>query len=159
MASNPSWEISDLTMENLDSLSKFVNEQFEFATTSSVEPTHSGLIFNPNFHISDFSNAFLNEERKYPIDFGCPELLTYSAVIRIPKGYEVDEMPKNMNLALPEKGGAFVFACAQVGNTITIQSRFSISQIRFEAKDYKTLREFFTQAARKQSELIVLKKI
>lgn len=159
MASNPSWEISDLTMENLDSLSKFVNEQFEFATTSSVEPTHSGLIFNPNLHISDFSNAFLNEERKYPIDFGCPELLTYSAVIRIPKGYEVDEMPKNMNLALPEKGGAFVFACAQVGNTITIQSRFSISQIRFEAKDYKTLREFFTQAARKQSELIVLKKI
>ncbi len=159
MANNPSWEISNLTLENLDSLSKYVNEQFEFAATSTVEPTHIGLVFNPNFHVSDFSNAFLNEERKYPIDFGCPELLTYTAVIRIPEGYEVDELPKNINLALPDRGGAFVFACTRVGNTITVQSRFSISQIRFEAKDYKTLREFYTQATRKQSELIVLKKI
>jgi hypothetical protein len=159
MANNPSWEISNLTLENLDSLSKYVIEQFQFSTASTVEPTSIGLVFNPNFHVSDFSNPFSNEERKYPIDFGCPEMLTYTAVIRIPEGYEVDQMPGNINLALPDKGGAFIFACTRAGNTITVQSRLSISQIRYEAKDYKTLREFYTQATRKQSELIVLKKI
>ncbi len=159
MSNHPNWDIRDLTLQNLDSLSEYVNEQFEFTTTSGGEPTDIGLIINPNIHITDFSNPFANEKRKYPIDFGCPEMLTYTAVIKIPEGYEIEEMPSSINIKLPEKGGAFLFACKKVGNTITVQSRLSINQIRFEAKKYNSLRDFYTLAIRKQSELIILKKI
>jgi hypothetical protein len=158
-SSYPHWEIKNITLQNLDSLTSFVSEQFEFSSTSEVEPTTIGLIVNPNFHITDFRNPFVNDERKYPIDFGCPELLTYRVVIKIPDGYEVEEMPSSISIVLPDKGGAFMFGCQRVGNTITVQSRLSISQVRFSAKDFDKLRDFFTQATRKQSELIVLKKI
>lgn len=159
MSSHPSWSICNLNLHNLDSLASSVNEQFEFSAASLAEPTSIGLIVNPNFYKTDFSNPFANEQRNYPIDFGCPEMLTYTVVIKIPEGFEVDQMPENISIVLPDKGGEFLFACQKVGNTITVQSRMSIKQVRFEAKDYNILRDFYTQATRKQSELIVLKKI
>ncbi|MDY0198630.1 MAG: DUF3857 domain-containing protein [Tenuifilaceae bacterium] len=159
MSNYPSWSISGLSLQNLDSLTASVNEQFEFSTANLAEPTSIGLIVNPNFHLTNFSNLFVNEKRNYPIDFGCPEMLTYTATIKIPEGFEVDEMPRSISIMLPDQGGEFLFDCQKAGNTITIQSRLSIKQVRFEAKEYNKLRDFYTQAIRKQSELIVLKKI
>lgn len=159
VASNPNWEIRDINFQNQDSLSAYFVESFRLKIKSGAQTTENRMVVNPFLFISDNSNPFSSEERKYPIDFGCPEQSTYTLSLRIPPGYEVEEMPSSTSFALPNKGGSFIMACEQKDGVIEIQTRFNINQVRFNADDYILLREFYAKIIKKQTEPIVLKKI
>ena len=158
-ASNPNWEIRDIKFQNQDSLSANFVESFKLKIDNGAQSAGDRMILNPFLFLSEDSNPFSSEERKYPIDFGCPEQTTYNLTLTIPYDYEVEEMPSSVNLILPNREGSFIMTCEHKNNTISIQSRFMMNQVRFNADDYKLLREFYAQIIRKQSELIVLKKI
>lgn len=152
------WDINNFNIQNLESIDNVFIESFDFKTAYSAQKTSMGLIINPNIYSEEKSNPFSSEERKYPINFGCPLSTTYSINIIIPEGYTVVDKPSNISLKLPENGGGFIFNCTENGNNIVIQSKFYIDQIYFNPDDYRTLREFYAQAYHKYSELIVLKK-
>ena len=77
----------------------------------------------------------------------------------IPQGYKVEEQPKNVVLALPEKSGQFTYSVTTVGSTIMVTSKVVISRPSFNAADYPYLKEFYNQVVAKHAEQIVLKKI
>ncbi len=159
VASNPNWEIHDIKFQNQDSLSAYFSESYRLKIKNATQTTENSMVINPFLFLPENSNPFSSEERKYQIDFGCPEQTTYNLSLTIPEGYEVEELPPSINFTLPERGGSFIMICEQKDNIITIQTRFNINQVRFKADDYKLLREFYNQTIRKQSEPIVLKKI
>jgi hypothetical protein len=158
-ANQPNWLITNLKLDNIDNLNNYVIETYDFAIEKGAQKTSAGLILNPNLFVSDEANQFNSEERKFPIDFGCPRQSTYSLSLSIPSGYMVEEFPSSISISLPEKGGSYKLICTNTGNTIIIESLLKIEQVFFKATDYNILREFFAQVTRKQAELIVLKKI
>jgi hypothetical protein len=157
-ASYPNWEISNLKIDNYDNTLAFLNESYNIKIKGGTQSTNNGILFNPSLFVEFQENPFSNEERKFPIDFGCPQQATYVLNLKIPEGYIVDELPSSISLQIPNNGGSFFFKCEQVDNVISVQSRFNIKQVSFKAEDGKMLREFYAQIIRKQAELIVLKK-
>jgi hypothetical protein len=152
------WEISDFQVANIDSVEIPINESYNIKIKDGAQITPNNMIFNPYILIRNNENPFSSEKRNFSIDYGCPTFNTFTLKLTIPDGFEVDEKPSNVSIKLPDGGGEYIYNCLQNGNVITIQSKFSINNIRFEPHDYIILREFYAQVMRKQSELIVLKK-
>ena len=79
--------------------------------------------------------------------------------MEVPKGYEVDELPKEVVVRLNENNdGIFEYRISEVNSIISLRSRLRISHTFFLPDEYPTLREFFNLVVKKHSEQIVFKK-
>ena len=105
-------------------------------------------------------NPFKEETRNVPINFGYNIEEQYVLKLKIPKGFEVEDMPKPATINLPDKSGSFKFVVQKSGeNQIMVMSRLRVNQPTFSAEFYPYLKQFFDMVAEKQNEQIVLKKI
>lgn len=152
-------EISDIKISNIDSLRRPLNITFDAQFKHGIQSTPIGYIFNPAALFDEESeNLLSDEERKYPIDFGCPIQRTTTFNINIPEGFTVEELPERASLKLPNNWGSYMYSCDHRGGMLTIQSTLNITEVRFKKEDYQLLREFFAQIIKKQSEVVVIRK-
>lgn len=105
------------------------------------------------------NNPFKLDKRIYPISYSTEVMKVFTGQILIPKGYEVESLPQNVRLALPNKGGMFSYTVSHFGNQVFINSRFILNQKFFLPEEYPILRSFYAQAIAKQEEQVVLKKL
>lgn len=101
---------------------------------------------------------FNNKDRNYPVDFSFPFETIIQASFSIPKGYVVEELPKNENNSLPNNAGRFDYGIQIIDNQIKVSSRIQMKKAVFESREYSSLREFYSRIVSKQAEFIVLKK-
>jgi hypothetical protein len=153
------WEYTNLKIENLDSIDMPLIIKYEFKTNDAAQQSSDLCIINPVLFFSHNENPFSSIERKFPIDFGCAENEIYTLNFTIPKGYIIDETPENINLKLPNDAAVFVYKTEQNAKQVTIMYRYNRKQTYFDPEAYSALREFFNKMIKKQSELIILKKL
>ncbi len=79
--------------------------------------------------------------------------------MEVPKGYKIDEIPKSARVKLNENEGLFEYLIGVVGQNIQLQCRLILKKANFMPEDYQTLRDFFAEVVKKESEEIVFKKI
>lgn len=151
-------EYSDVSIENQDSVSKSLTVKYKVKIKGAVQTTPELYVINPMLFFARTENPFSNSERKYPIDFNCPENEIYTLNIKIPENYVVDELPSELNLKLENNNAVFTYSPTVENNTISIRYRYSRKQTHFPVENYNGLKEFFTQFIKKQSDLIILKK-
>lgn len=131
-----------------------------FSYTNNTILDQNTLYINP-FLVKSFSstNPFTAEERKYPVDFGFKRTYTYAAKITIPTEYTIEEIPKNINLSLPNKGGRLQMLVNSKSNLITVSFKLIINKEQYSPNEYFSLKELFKQVTNAQNNsLIVLKK-
>ncbi len=119
------------------------------------------IYFNPfSFHFFE-ENPFKLDERHYPIDFGYKDSYIYSAIIEIPEGYVVEEMPETKAMRMQGNGGSLMFSANQVSDRfINVQCRLSFPKANYPSVFYDALKKFFDEIIAVQSQsLIVLKEI
>ncbi len=104
------------------------------------------------------SNPFKRESRQSLVDFAYPISKTVMARVVVPEGYNA-ELPEGAIVSLPNGGGKFTYSANQVGNTISIISKFNLNQTTFTTQEYTYLRQFYDFVAKKNNEMIVLKSI
>ncbi len=104
-------------------------------------------------------NPFVAEDRNYPVEMPCKTDYQYFLNMEIPKGFTVDELPKQLRLKLNENDGIFEYLATVNGNMIQLKCRLAVWKTVFANRDYKTLREFYSLAIRKEGEQIVFKKM
>ncbi len=153
------WQIDKLEMQNVDKPSQALNEKFELTIAEAAQQAGNRLYLKPLLTEAITENPFKLTERKYPVDFATNVDHTYIANFTIPEGYTVEEMPKNINLVLPENAAKFSFVVGVNGNKIQVMHKFLIRKPVFYAEEYLQLRELYTQMVSKHAEQIVLKKI
>ncbi len=145
---------------SIDSLDKY---EVPLALKYLVEFANDGeeiLYVNPNFGLGYKKNPFASEERTYPVEMPYVQEETITATIEVPKGYKVDELPKQMILKLDPTGNTFYeYRLSQSGNQISFSGKLKIAHTTFKPQEYPLLREFFSQIVKKQNEQIVFKKI
>jgi hypothetical protein len=130
-------------------------------TLSAAEPDDSKkdfLYINPLVvnHLKE--NPYKNESRFLPVELGYPQNSTLTISLKIPEGYEVQELPAGKRLAMPAQMGEFTYMANQANGLVQIRTSIVVKQPTIPSEYYLDLREFYTQIISKYSEQIVLKK-
>ncbi|MEN7548566.1 DUF3857 domain-containing protein [Rapidithrix thailandica] len=149
------YSVDSYTFKNVDDLNKPLDTQLNI-TLEDV--TVGGRVYlNPILESPFTENPLKQEERKFPVDFGCPQSYQFNLTLELPEKYEVEELPQNIKINLPNKGGYFQYLVGKSANLIQLRCVVSISQTMFLPEEYPILKEFINQIVNKQKEQIVLK--
>lgn len=135
--------IQEYEVDRQGSEGKQVVERFDFEIENLK--ADGTVHFNP-FIIRFFkSNPFKAETRNHPVDFGYARTYTYAANINLPKGYRVKELPKELNLGLPDNSGQLRFSCSQVGEAVVLMLNFKLDHTQYTSAGYPYIKEIFEQ--------------
>jgi hypothetical protein len=114
--------------------------------------------FNPMLSKVIKGNPFTAANRQYPINMPYTRNDLYVLQMDIPKGYEVEEMPKPIKVRLNENDGWYQYDFLVDSQSIQLRSRLVLNRASFLPEEYQSLRDFFALIVKKQSELIVFRK-
>ena len=148
-------QVEKVTYDSLSNYDQPMKIQVDF----NFSPEEDIIYMNPLFGLEIKSNPFSASKRIYPIEI--PYLIKeiISLDMEIPKGYEVDEIPKSVRFFLNENEGVFEYIAVKKPDRVQLRCTLHLKKSVFSQDDYDSLREFFAFAIQKQGEQIVLKKI
>jgi hypothetical protein len=155
---NSGLEVSEYELNDKD-LGEPVVEKYSIKDSNEADVIGDKIYFSPLLQFTTKENPFKQEKREYPVDFSFPSKDKYMFNITIPEGYQVENLPKPIALAMDKGYGNFSMAIANTNNQIQITVNLSINTSIIPADDYDTLKEFFKKVIEKENEKIVIKKI
>jgi len=143
----------------IDSLTKFDESLFIGYDIELKEANEDIIYFNPMMGEGLKENPFKSAERYYPVEMPYTVDQTYNLQMEIPRGYVVDELPKQAVVKFNEEEEAtFEYRLSVSGNNLSFRTRLVIKKAFFQPEEYEILREFFALIVKKQNEQIVFKK-
>jgi hypothetical protein len=104
------------------------------------------------------TNPFLSESRFAPIDFGYGDVRIIVGRYKIPPGYNVESLPKDANMVMPDKSVRFKRMLEKEDGYISLHYEIDIKRTHFSKSEYSGLREFFRRMYEMLDEQIILKK-
>ena len=153
-------KVTDYTIENSKTdFRKPVVETFNFISDNVVEILNDKMYINPLLFLTENKNPFKQESRQMPVYLGFPKLLKYNIILQIPDGYQIETLPKSINLTTGENIAFFKSMMSSTNNTIQISIILTINSTIIASDYYDALKDFYKQMIDKQNEKIVLKKI
>jgi hypothetical protein len=155
---NPDWELDAFKTENLKKTYETFKLNFNFSedlTTASANKIYLHSLFSEGIK----ENPFKMKDRYYPVDLSYPEESIVLVNFKIPSNYRIEEVPKNIAITLPDKGGKFMFVLEIDGNLIKVRSHLQVSKAYYTQNEYYLLKAFYNTLVQKQAEQIILKKI
>ncbi len=155
---SPGLTISNLSIQNLDSLNLPVNVKHETSIGNRIDDLGAVISMNPLLFNRMTTSPFKEKERKFPVDFAFPIEERITVQFSIPEGYIISEIPEAMNLVLPEKKGAYRYQVIATQNLVKLITKLTIDEVVFTESEYEILREFYNQIITKQAETIILRK-
>jgi len=153
---NADIEIEEPVIDSLDKYDQPLGIRYKFDLKTEGEDI---LYFNPMFGEAWKENPFKSAQRTYPVEMPYTIDETYLLRLDVPKGYVVDELPKQIMVKLNEDDdGLFEYRLSESNGAISLRSRIRIKRAFFMPDEYEMLREFFNLVVKKHSEQIVFKK-
>lgn len=139
----------------IDSLPLQKTLSFELELTAS---DGEYIYFVPNLFTGLNHNPFLNENRTTMIDFGANNKYQITGIYKVPEGFKVDVLPKNINFVMPDKSISFQRMVIESEGTINVRYLLDYKKSIYDVDEYPMLREFYKQLTEMLKEQIVLKK-
>ncbi len=149
--------ISNIVIDSLKLLKEPVGLKYDLKIKSFGE--EDIIYFNPLLSEAIKVNPFKAAERFYPVEMPFTSDNIYSFTMEIPKGYQIDELPKSARINLNENEGMFEYLISADKDYIQLRCRLVIRRATFLNEDYQTLRDFYAYIVKKEAEQIVFKKI
>jgi hypothetical protein len=155
----PDIQIDSIKNSNIKDLKQGVKKQV-FCKIPNAAMLSGDMMYIKPFAISNFDdNPFKTKERNFPVDM--LYLIKEQSVLNLnlPKGYEVETMPKSMIINLLDKSAKAQYLC-EVEQNKTLRANFTtqFNQTTFLPTEYSALRDFYSSLVAKLEEQIVLKK-
>ncbi|MEO7121093.1 MAG: DUF3857 domain-containing protein [Ginsengibacter sp.] len=116
------------------------------------------IYFNPVLTDSYKGNPCKDSERKYPFELPYPINKVYDITMDIPNGFQVDELPKSVQVNFNGTDGIFIYQMLKDAYTVQLHMLVKINKTIFAPEDYISLRNFFATIVKKQAEQVVFKK-
>lgn len=153
----PDWKIKQYSLRNA-SPSALPLSLETTGEAPGAEASADLLYVQPLRQLGETQNPFRHPDRLYDVDFGMPHQYVHTVTLMLPTGYEVQELPASVALALPDNGGRFQYSVTPKGNSLVIMSRLQLLKPLYSASEYPGLRELYSRMLAKHAEAIVLKK-
>lgn len=151
-------DISNVVISEKENVLAPLEYTYNFNFRDGVETIGDKLYISPLFHEATSINPFILDERKLPIDFSFPVSYKYTVLIKLPEGYEVMSLPKNLSTTFNDNKCSYSYVLEQVDNAIRLSSTLDITQSIILPEEYKLFKEFFAAMVDKELEKIVLTK-
>ncbi|MCA0931504.1 DUF3857 domain-containing protein [Lutimonas saemankumensis] len=142
--------------QNLSNLDSIFVEKFEIEAEMNQNIGEETFL-NPFLYRYE-NNPFQLENRNYPVNFGYKLNDVTKTSIRLPEGYVVKSMPKEVIKRLPNNGGFYKAVFSQKENEILIYSNLQLNYPVYNAEKYKYLKEMFKEIIKTNNSLISLTK-
>ncbi len=147
-------------VKNQDNLDK----PFSIRFTLSLPAQELGNLLYmqlPSLYEDFKENPFKAEKRTFPIDYGLRQDITHRVTFALPKGYQLEDMPKSVSKILSDKTVAFnrKSSFTESAGILQIYSRFQVATTEVKPDQYLALREMYTQMYDSFQEALVLKKV
>jgi transglutaminase-like putative cysteine protease len=117
--------------------------------------------FNPFIVKFLSSSPFKNKKRQFPVEFGYPRSYGFNAIIPVPEGYEIEDLPAKKELSVLDGQASLKYECkgSPDGKNINLQFVFDVKNVFFLVENYPQLKELYdTFYYLQQNSLISLKK-
>lgn len=154
---HPGMTITDFVLTDLDSIYKPVQESYKVKFRNQVTTSGDLVYINPMLTEKMEDNPFKAENRQFPVDFIYPMEITYLSKITIPENAQVVELPKGVIFKLPDNSASMVYQISQIGNSLNLTYKFSITKTIYNTDEYADMRAFFSEMVKKQTEPVILK--
>lgn len=150
-------KISSISLQNLDvdTLPLMQKAEFKMELTGS---DGDYIYFNPNLFSNLKSNPFLSENRSTDIDMGYKSIYLISGSYKIPVGFKIESLPKNISMAMPDKSINFKRIAVEQDGVISIRYNLDCKTTIHFKEDYANLHEFYKKMFEMLNEQVVLKK-
>lgn len=149
-------DVDNFKITNEKNLRKPINRNVKFIGEDFIEEINGKLYIEPMLFLTQHTNPFKLEDRKFPIDFITPWKDKNVVSIQLPKGYKVASLPETIAIGLPDNLGVFKYQVTQVGNNIKAISILQFDEAIIVPQYYAALKEFYGKYVEKQSEKVVL---
>ena len=156
---NAEAEVKDVSYEGMDKNDKHMKAKMTCNIPDAAQVSGDFIYLSPIVYSNFDENPFKLEKRLYPVDISHPFKEQLIVNLTIPEGYAVEELPEQVNLVLPNKGGKYQYLVSQNENVLQIIWKINMKQLLFSPEEYKGVKDFFDMIMEKQGEQIVLKKI
>lgn len=151
-------KIDSIALKNEKEDSLPLNQQIHFY----APVTNTGdYVFVPINLFSGYeSNPFVAGTRFSDVNFGYRQNISFSTYIDIPEGYNVDALPKSLQLVNSDKTVVFVRELFNDSNTgkILARVRIELKKSLYRVDEYGELQEFYKKMFELLNEQIVFKK-
>lgn len=153
--------IDELEVKDIEDYSKPMVYTSEFSNLRGDNIKVSGdfIYMNPMLFMSDLENPFKESERTLPVNFVNTFSTRYIANIKIPEGYEVDELPKPKAFSLPDKAATFRRVVSTKDGMVTVLFDQRLNKTDFPIEEYEQLRGLFREIVESNNERVVFKKV
>ncbi len=159
IANSGDLSITNLKFYALDSLHSPVRISYDIKFKHSIQVAGQYLFFKPLISIfGGYRNVWIKDERKFPIDLGCPVRSNFICVMHLPSNIKTEELPKTIRINMPGNDAKFMFGISPANDGISILAEVELQKTKYSTTEYPTIREFYTQVNKKCSEMIILKK-
>lgn len=126
----------------------------------------AGLLLNGDYYLADlnlftglYSSPFLSDLRFTDINFGCRINQQLNLAIEIPDFFEVETLPQNLNLKMPDNSMSISRAISfyEASRTVVLQITLQINKPVFTPQEYPYVKEFFKKMVGLLNEPLLLK--
>lgn len=117
----------------------------------------SYYLVNYNLFTGFEKNPFVADYRFTDIDFGTRYTYLLNVTFAVPDQFIIDALPKNITLRTGDKTMLAAREVSKEKNTVDVKVRIELSQSRYSADDYFTVKDFFSKMIDMMNEPIVLK--
>lgn len=148
--------ISEYAIDNRTAFLPMATERFSFTKKAEADGTH--IYFNPLVIPVMSESPFKAVTRTLPVEYPYKYMTTIAASMQLPEGYEVEEMPKPLNITTEDKMLSVRVNYALQGTKLLVQYRFIVGKTLFLPQEYDILRQIYDSMVEKCSEMAVLKK-
>jgi hypothetical protein len=148
--------ITDFTIENIETLEKPISEKYDAEIQDAI------LVMDKQAYINMFlleqinENPFKSEDRKYPVDFTYERANSGTIRIQLPESYTVAELPKPVNISLPETTAKFSMIYQLNNNVLTLNYKLLINRVVFGEDVYANIKEFYSLVVSNQSKPVIV---
>ena len=148
-------EIGHYEVTGVEGSGKEVKEELKFTRVFDSDGEH--IYCNP-FLFVGMESPFKAEARVLPVEF--PNAVIERQIIQIdlPEGYEIEELPKSMQVKMNDDGLNCRVRVNQTEGKIIISINYNRKSMLYDAEDYPALRDLLSKVESKCNEMIVLKK-
>lgn len=149
--------IIDCKMEGHRDFAPTVKEVIHF--TRQGEATDDHIYLNPLIGIPVTGNPFTETERLLPVEFPYKQVFGMSMKIKLPEGWNLEEIPKSIKIATEDKSiaGHVLYESSDEG-VISINYLFRLNHVTYDSEQYGTLRQLFDLLSSRSKDMLIIKK-
>ncbi len=151
--------IDEYSVANFDSVQLPVKETYKVNIKNKITKTSDQIFIQPILFDSYSENPLKAVERVYPVDFTTGFEKTFVFYLSIPEGYTVEQLPKNIKMALPQNTATLQRLSNVSENKIQVLFKLFVNKPVFYQPEYQDLKAFFDELVKKQAEMIILRKV